>query len=244
MKNFGNVISVSEIENEFAELSKSDKEEFEQKTGQKGVSRFGNEAYLIKTDKGLEFKLTSASGNIETNDYFNTLDQKTAVDLMTKFSKFKSFTGAIISIEKFLDNKSKPEVQKPQQANFMKSTIEKIFSNESDESEVSIRNVIDDSGNKVSFKIISDEEAGDIYAVINDSDGKFIESIYMKDGNLEGFANEISSRYKQTNIEESDLDFGLTEDLKQDLIKKHRSNAIEVFNSLTEEEQMAIIKCL
>ena len=126
----------------------------------------------------------------------------------------------------------------------MKSTIEKIFSNESDESEVSIQNVVDDSGSKVSFKIISDEEAGDIYAVVNDSEGKFIESIYMKDGNLEGFANEISSRYKQTNIEESDLDFGLTEDLKQDLIKKHGSDAIEVFNSLTEEEQMAIIKCL
>ena len=36
----------------------------------------------------------------------------------------------------------------------------------------------------------------------------------------------------------------LTEDLKQDLIKKHGSDAIEVFNSLTEEEQMAIIKCL
>ena len=126
----------------------------------------------------------------------------------------------------------------------MKSTIEKIFSNESDESEVSIQNVVDDSGSKVSFKIISDEEAGDIYAVVNDSDGKFIESIYMKDGNLEGFASEISSRYKQTNIEESDLDFGLTEDLKQDLIKKHGSDAIEVFNSLTEEEQMGIIKCL
>ena len=96
----------------------------------------------------------------------------------------------------------------------------------------------------ISFKIISDEEAGDIYAVVNDSEGKFIESIYMKDGNLEGFINEISSRYKQTNLEESDLDFGLTEDLKQDLIKKHGSDAIEVFNSLTEEEQMAIIKCL
>jgi ribA/ribD-fused uncharacterized protein len=101
----------------------------------------------------------------------------------------------------------KVEVQKPQQANFMKSTIEKIFSNESDESEVSIQNVVDNSGSKVGFKIISDDEAGDIYAVVNDSDGKFIESIYMKDGNLEGFANEISSRYKQTNIEESDLDF-------------------------------------
>lgn len=126
----------------------------------------------------------------------------------------------------------------------MKSTIEKIFSNESDESEVSIQNVVDDSGSKVSFKIISDEEAGDIYAVINDSDGKFIESIYMRDGDLEGFANEISSRYKHTNLEESDLDFGLTEDLRQDLIKKHGSDAIEVFNSLTEEERMAIIKCL
>ena len=144
---------------------------------------------------------------------------------------------------------AKPEVkrvetQKPQQANFMKSTIEKIFSNDSDESEVSIQNVVDDSGNKVSFKIISDEEAGDIYAVVNDSEGKFIESIYMKDGNLEGFANEISSRYKQTNLEEFDLDFGLTEDLKRDLIKKHGNDAIEVFNSLTEEEQTAIIKCL
>ena len=126
----------------------------------------------------------------------------------------------------------------------MKSTIEKIFSNESDESEVSIQNVVDNSGSKVGFKIISDEEAGDIYAVANDSEGRFIESIYMKDGNLEGFANEISSRYKQTNLEESDLDFGLTEDLKQDLIKKHGSDAIEVFDSLTEEEQMAIIKCL
>ena len=60
----------------------------------------------------------------------------------------------------------------------------------------------------------------------------------------ESFAERVALEYKQTNLEESDLDFVLTEDLKRDLIKKHGSDAIEVFNSLTEEEQMAIIKCL
>lgn len=101
LNNFGNIVSYELINNEYSDLSKSDRNEYETSTGNIGVNRFGGEQNVLVTfENGIIYNLGDGIGKIMNSP--KTLSLKVIEDS----GKFAFFTGTGILLKEKMNTQS------------------------------------------------------------------------------------------------------------------------------------------